>query len=163
MASSSALAHRGGHDALKVRDDGAAIHCETLLDPASLTSIDKNKDGVISRVELAAGEQELATWIDAHLRVIGQDGAALSPVFRDAPIVDDAHHDGASSNAPVRRVRILRRYEASGDAAFLAVDLPGLEDHPFIISGPAGRVTGRIGAGPQFLTIRGERDDQGPE
>lgn len=152
LAASTAFAHGGHDDRLKVRLGADELRFEMSAPASALAVFDADEDGTVRVEEILAQRRKLERWIDERVQVLGADRVHPA-TFSDLPIVD---LDRLGPRDPVAHVRIVRSHaiEPGGGSLLLAID-PELRGgrRPYVIWGNDALRSGVLPAASRGLTI----------
>lgn len=106
---SSAAAHLGHDDIVRVIDRGHQIDIMITIETASLTTCDENDDGVMIMSEFDQCRDEINAWVDEGMSVRDPSFTPLTIAFSDLTVPGVSQH---RTSAEVSFVRIRRSYFA---------------------------------------------------
>ncbi len=162
LAASTASAHGGHDDRLKVRLGAGELRFEMSAPASAFAVFDADEDGTVRVEEIVAQRRALERWIDERVQV-SSAGRAHPATFSDLPIAD---LDRLDPRDPVAHVKIVRRHpiDAGRGSLLLAIDpaLRGGRDRPYVIWEDDAIRSGVLPAASRGLTLpRAASNDAG--
>lgn len=160
LSASTASAHGGHDDRLKIRLGAGELRFEMSAPASAFAAFDADQDGTVRVEEILAQRPKLERWIDERVQVLSADRAHPA-IFSDLPIVDLDHLGPRDS---VAYLRIVRRHpiDVGRGSLLLAIDpaLRGGRDRPYVIWGDDALQRGVLPAASRGLTLpRGASSD----